>query len=75
VPLEQVDSELHQLLVTQAQEDYLRLGTRLSIPLDLPSGEYTLWSGLYDETTQQRLPVINDASGENAIFLGEVVVD
>lgn len=75
VPLEQVDSELHQLLVTQAQEEYLRLGTRLSIPLDLPSGEYTLWSGLYDETTQQRLAVINDASGENAILLGEVVVD
>jgi hypothetical protein len=44
----------------------------LVLPADLPAGRYTLWAGLYQLETLERLPVANDASGENAIRLGEV---
>jgi hypothetical protein len=44
----------------------------LVLPADLPAGPYTLWTGLYQLETLERLPVANDASGENAIRLGEI---
>ncbi|HXV42858.1 MAG TPA: hypothetical protein VEC96_07335, partial [Anaerolineae bacterium] len=44
----------------------------LVLPADLPAGRYTLWAGLYQLETLKRLPVANDASGENAIRLGEI---
>ncbi|MBI1879693.1 MAG: hypothetical protein HYR94_15975, partial [Chloroflexi bacterium] len=44
----------------------------LSLPADLPTGQYSLWAGLYDLDTLERLPVANDTSGENAILLGEI---
>ena len=31
-----------------------------ALPPDLPGGEYTLIMGLYDPTTQQRLPLLRD---------------
>ncbi len=46
----------------------------LSLPPDLPSGRYTLWVGMYQLETLQRLPIANDTSGENAVFLGEVML-
>ncbi len=42
------------------------------LPADLPAGRYDLFTGLYRLDTLERLPVANDTSGENAIFLGEV---
>ncbi|MBN1995512.1 MAG: hypothetical protein JW953_22685 [Anaerolineae bacterium] len=43
----------------------------LSLPPDLPAGNYTVLVGLYQLDTLERLPVANDASGENAVILGE----
>lgn len=40
----------------------------------VPPGRYTLYAGLYDLASGQRLPVADDASGENAIMLGEVTL-
>ncbi|MBN1220763.1 MAG: hypothetical protein JXM69_17715 [Anaerolineae bacterium] len=47
----------------------------LTLPADLPAGKYSLYTGLYQLNTQQRLPVANDTSGENAILLGEIMVN
>jgi hypothetical protein len=44
----------------------------LTLPANLPAGRYTLWAGLYDLDTLERLPVANDTSGENAVLLGEI---
>jgi hypothetical protein len=44
----------------------------LPLPADLPPGHYTLWTGMYQLETLERLPVANDVSGENAILLGEI---
>jgi hypothetical protein len=44
----------------------------LSLPADLPPGQYTLWAGMYQVDTLARLPVANDTSGENAILLGKI---
>ncbi len=46
----------------------------LTLPPNLPAGNYKLYTGLYQLDTLERLPVINDTSGENAIFLGEVTL-
>jgi hypothetical protein len=48
----------------------------ITIPLfdNLPRGTYSLVTGLYRLDTLERLPVANDASGENAVLLGEVVL-
>lgn len=42
---------------------------RLTIPPDLPSGDYRLLVGLYRLDTSERLPVNNDQSGENALMV------
>lgn len=46
----------------------------LTLPEDLPAGEYDLWVGLYRLDTLERLPVIGDLSGENALLLDRVIV-
>jgi len=46
----------------------------LTVPEDVPAGTYDLWIGLYRLDTLERLPVVNDTSGENAVWLGQVVV-
>jgi hypothetical protein len=46
----------------------------LTLPEELPSGQYSLFTGLYQLDTLARLPVIDDTTGENAIFLGEVTI-
>jgi hypothetical protein len=43
----------------------------LEVPADSLPGTYTLLVGIYDPETQQRLPVENDITGENAVVLGE----
>lgn len=46
----------------------------LRVPSQVPPGTYTLWAGLYRLDTLERLPVIGDSSGENAVSLGQVIV-
>ncbi len=41
----------------------------LDLPPDLPLGEYTLFVGLYDQRTLERLAIWQDQSGENAVHL------
>jgi hypothetical protein len=43
-----------------------------TLPTPLAPGNYTLKIGMYDEMSLERLAVINDTSGENAISLGEI---
>jgi 4-amino-4-deoxy-L-arabinose transferase-like glycosyltransferase len=45
-----------------------------TLPAPMAPGSYTLKIGMYDETSLERLAVINDTSGENAISLGTVIV-
>jgi hypothetical protein len=46
----------------------------LNLPKTLLPGTYSLSLGLYDETTQQRLPLLNDTSGENAVQLEQIII-
>lgn len=68
----------HPLYVSQdvltADGTMLRDGAALVLPPDLPAGEYRLLAGFYNAETGQRLPVINDQSGENAAVLGAFLV-
>jgi Dolichyl-phosphate-mannose-protein mannosyltransferase len=47
----------------------------LSLPQGMPYGKYDLWVGLYRLDTLERLPVVGDQSGENAVLLASVVLD
>lgn len=42
---------------------------RLDLPPNLPQADYHLALGLYDPTSQERLPVQGDTSGENAVVI------
>jgi hypothetical protein len=53
----------------------IREASDLFLPEDLPPGRYELWAGLYRLETGERLPVQNDASGENAVQLGVLTVE
>jgi len=46
----------------------------LTLPGDIPAGTYELWIGLYRLDTLERLPILGDTSGENAVFLGQVKI-
>jgi len=46
----------------------------LTLPDDLPPGQYKLFVGLYQLDTLARLSVVDDTTGENAILLGEVTI-
>ena len=46
----------------------------MALPDSLLPGEYAVWVGMYRLDTLERLPVAGDASGENAIRLGSVMV-
>lgn len=52
----------------------IRESSDLFLPSDLPPGDYDLWAGLYLLQTGERLPVQNDTSGENAVWLGALTV-
>ena len=47
----------------------------IALQSDIPPGRYTLYIGLYHPQTLERLPIINDASGENAAIAPGIVVD
>jgi hypothetical protein len=46
----------------------------LTLLEEVPAGTYSLWVGLYRLDTLERLPIVDDRSGENAVLLGQVVV-
>jgi hypothetical protein len=52
----------------------VRETSQLALPPELSPGSYELWVGLYLLETGQRLPVQNDASGENAVKLGRLKI-
>jgi hypothetical protein len=47
---------------------------RLPLSGDTPAGQYTLYIGLYDPATLERLPVTNDSSGENAAVFPGIIL-
>jgi 4-amino-4-deoxy-L-arabinose transferase-like glycosyltransferase len=56
------------------QNQWLRDTADLILPQGLPSGTYRLLVGLYDPDTLERVPVVADRSGENAVILKTVSV-
>jgi 4-amino-4-deoxy-L-arabinose transferase-like glycosyltransferase len=52
----------------------IRERSLLALPEALPAGSYDLWIGLYRLDTLERLPLVGDTSGENAVWLGQVTV-
>jgi hypothetical protein len=40
----------------------------------MPPGSYNIYVGLYRPDNLERLPLVNDMSGENALILGPLVV-
>jgi hypothetical protein len=52
----------------------IRERSALSIPDQVPPGTYSLWVGLYRLDTLERLPIIGDESGENAVLLTTEVI-
>ena len=46
----------------------------IPIPADLPFGEYRVLAGLYQWDTLERIPVINDTTGENAVRLEIITI-
>jgi hypothetical protein len=58
----------------RAQHEWLRDSAELALPENLPSGPYRLLVGLYDPDTFERVPVIADTSGENAVLLETISV-
>ena len=53
----------------------LRDGATLALPPDMPAGNYAALVGLYDPATGERLGVINDQTGQNAVALSEFSVE
>ena len=64
-----------QNIPTTYGNDYLAVwNCTLDIPVGLEPGSYEIFSGLYDLLTMERLSVIEDTSGENAVSLGKLVI-
>jgi len=53
------------------KEEWLRDSADLRVPLPLPAdgAPYRIYVGLYDPATFERVPVLNDSSGENAVII------
>jgi hypothetical protein len=58
---------------TLAIDPIVRDNIIFALPEDLPAGQYHIFVGLYTPETLERLPVVNDQSGENAIYIGDVI--
>ena len=46
----------------------------LTLPKEVPAGEYSLWVGAYRLDTLERLPVVDSDHADNAVLIGQVVV-
>jgi hypothetical protein len=57
-----------------AHNSVIRDDSMLDLPADLSSGAYKVLVGLYDPDNLDRLPVVNDQSGENAVYMGDLVI-
>jgi 4-amino-4-deoxy-L-arabinose transferase-like glycosyltransferase len=62
------------LIQAMQKGQWLRDTADLELPADLPSGTYRLLVGLYDPDTSERLPLVVDQSGENAVILETVSI-
>jgi hypothetical protein len=69
VPLEGATVDLKGWVRRVGSDEILRTGITLGLPADLPNDSYSLWVGVYEADSLQRLSVANDTSGENAIKL------
>ncbi len=58
----------------QPQGEWLRDTADLPLPDNLPPGSYRLLVGLYDPDSFERVPLLNDTSGENAALLETISV-
>jgi hypothetical protein len=56
------------------QGEWLRDSTDLALPENLPPGTYRLLVGLYDPATLERVPLMADTSGENAVLLESISI-
>jgi hypothetical protein len=56
------------------QHEWLRDTADLPLPENLPEGAYRLLIGLYDPDTFERVPIVADTSGENAVILETISV-
>lgn len=57
------------------QPGQLLTGPReFTLPAKFPAGKYNLVIGLYDRQSLERLPLVDDQSGENALFLTDLLV-
>jgi hypothetical protein len=45
------------------------------LPRDFPPGQYNLMIGLYNPETLERVTLLNDQSGENALLLTSLTVE
>ncbi len=61
-------SEWHRL---REEGEWVRDTASLRVPLPLPvdGGPYRIYVGLYDPNSFERLPLLNDTSGENAVVI------
>jgi hypothetical protein len=55
----------------QEEEELMRDPTYLPLPRPIPpaEGPYQIFVGLYDPDSFERVPLLNDASGENAVVI------
>jgi hypothetical protein len=47
---------------------------RVPISPEVPAGQYSLYTGLYDPASLERLPLANDSSGENAVVFPNITL-
>ncbi len=58
----------------EQEQEWLRDTADLALPENLPSGAYSLFVGLYNPATFERVPLLNDSSGENAALLETITL-
>jgi hypothetical protein len=57
-----------------AHDSLIRDDSILDLPADLSPGTYKILVGLYKPDSLERLPVVDDQSGENAVYVGDLVI-
>jgi hypothetical protein len=57
-----------------ANDSIVRDDFSLNLPAELSPGTYGILVGLYNPDNLERLPVVNDQFGENAVYVGDMVI-